>query len=309
MSSILVHAAWVQVVGPCYTVEKGVARFIWEDIFCRYGAVGQITTDNGTEVKGAVHELMKRYGIPQIKISAYNSKANGVVERGHFIIREALLKVCGKNVKQWPTYVPHAFFADKVTVRRQTGFSPFYLLYGCHPVLPFDLAEASFLVDGFTTAMSEEDLLAARIQQLAKHPEDIAQAAETLAKHRFKIKEQFERHFCYRMQREHYSPGTLVLLRNTAVEKSMDRKSKPRYNGPYEVVRRTKGGSYVLAELNGNVHKQGYAAFRLLPYVSRNSKMLESLEPSYPDNSSSDDSSEPSLSDSAMQSISDDSDM
>ncbi|KAF8574764.1 hypothetical protein K439DRAFT_1371611, partial [Ramaria rubella] len=30
------------------------------------------------------------YGIPQIHISPYNSQANGVVERGHFIIREAV---------------------------------------------------------------------------------------------------------------------------------------------------------------------------------------------------------------------------
>ena len=30
--------------------SKNIAQFIWEEIFCRYGAVGQITTDNGGEV-------------------------------------------------------------------------------------------------------------------------------------------------------------------------------------------------------------------------------------------------------------------
>lgn len=65
---------------------KATAQFIWEEIFCRYGAVGHIVTDNGPELQAAVTLLMDRYKIPHIKISAYNSKANGVVERGHFTI-------------------------------------------------------------------------------------------------------------------------------------------------------------------------------------------------------------------------------
>ena len=35
------------------------------------------------------------------------------------------------------------------------------------------------------------------------------------------------------------------------------------------VVRRTKGGSYVLAELTGAVSSLRYAAFRLYPYHAR----------------------------------------
>ena len=145
---------------------KSMSKFLWEEVFCRYGVVGQITTDNGAEVQGAVTDLMDRWNIPHIKISAYNSKANGVVERGHFIIREAILKSCKHDIKEWPNHVHHAFFADKVTVRRATNFSPFYLLHGVDPVLPFDLSEASFLVDGFTKNMATEDLLALRIRQL-----------------------------------------------------------------------------------------------------------------------------------------------
>ena len=35
------------------------------------------------------------------------------------------------------------------------------------------------------------------------------------------------------------------------------------------VLRRTQGGSYILAELDGSVSKLRYAAFRLLPYYSQ----------------------------------------
>ena len=256
---------------------KSMSKFLWEEVFCRYGAVGQITTDNGAEVQGAVTDLMDRWNIPHIKISAYNSKANGVVERGHFIIREAILKSCKHDIKEWPNHVHHAFFADKVTVRRATNFSPFYLLHGVDPVLPFDLSEASFLVDGFTKNMATEDLLALRIRQLEKRPEDVEAAANTLKKNRLKSKEQFEKRFLRRLIKDSYPPGTLVLVRNNTIEKSMNRKHKPRYNGPYEVVRRTTGGSYILQELDGTVWRQGIAAFRIIPYISRRDSRLHDL--------------------------------
>ena len=100
---------------------RAIAQFLWEEIICRYGAIGQVTTDNGPEVRAAFSQLVERYHIPHVRISAYNSKANGVVERGHFTIREAILKACEGNVKKWPEYVSHAFFADKVTVRRSSS--------------------------------------------------------------------------------------------------------------------------------------------------------------------------------------------
>ncbi|CAL1712332.1 unnamed protein product [Somion occarium] len=199
------------------------------------------------------------------------------VERGHAIIRESIVKACDGKVKDWPDYVPHAFFADKITISRSTGFSPYYLLFGVHPVLPFDLLEASFLVEGFHSGMSTTDLLALRIQQLSKKDQDLEKAAEVLAKTRLRSKAQFEKKFEHRIRVESFKPGDLVLVRNTAIERSLNRKTKPRYLGPYEVVRRTFKGAYIVKELNGNLWKQGIAAFRLLPYISRDDSRLQDL--------------------------------
>ncbi|OCB91447.1 hypothetical protein A7U60_g1292 [Sanghuangporus baumii] len=46
----------------------------------------------------------------------------------------------------------------------------------------------------------------------------------------------------------------------------LNRKMKPRYLGPYVVVRKIKAGSYVIAELNRSVSKIRVAAFHLIPY-------------------------------------------
>ena len=56
----------------------------------------------------------------------------------------------------------------------------------------------------------------------------------------------------------------------------MNRKHKPRYLGPYEIVRRTQNGSYVIKELNGDVSRESVAAFRLLAYQPSD-RNLESL--------------------------------
>ena len=53
------------------------------------------------------------------------------------------------------------------------------------------------------------------------------------------------------------------------MEKGLDQKTKPRYLGPFEVSRRTQGGSYILKEMDSTVSQQGVAAFRPLPYHAR----------------------------------------
>ena len=60
--------------------SESLAKFFRDQIYYRYRAIGQVTTDNSPEVKGAFEILIKRLGIPQVKIPPYNKHANRVVE-------------------------------------------------------------------------------------------------------------------------------------------------------------------------------------------------------------------------------------
>jgi transposase-like protein len=251
---------------------EDLANFFWTHIYCRYGCPRKVVTDNGSEVKAGFKALMKQMNIPHVKISAYNKHANGVVEQGHYTLREAVTKSCGGKIEIWPDKLDAALLADRVTVSRVTGFSPYQLLYGTDPLLPFDLAEATFLVSGFRKGMTTAELLTLRICQLSKHPRDIKRAGETLRKARFRSKEQFEKRFIKKLQRSEYSKGELVLVRNVGieVEVSARRKTDDRYFGPYEVERKNQGGAYILRELDGTLFRRNpTAAFRLLPYITR----------------------------------------
>src|ERR1700733_2117829 len=149
-------------------MAKAIAKNFYHQVILRYGNVIDVVTDNGPSFQKDFKHLLKTYGIKQITISPYNSQANGVVERGHYNIREALVKLCKDDISQWPSMVPAACFTDRITIRRATGFSPFFLLHGVHPFLPCDLADATFMVTEFKPGMTDEELLVARTRQLLR---------------------------------------------------------------------------------------------------------------------------------------------
>jgi hypothetical protein len=251
---------------------EDLAGFFVTYLYSRYGCPRKVVTDNGPEVKAGFKRLMKDMNVPHVRISPYNKHANGVVEQGHFTLREALVKSCGGKMNLWPKKLPMALLADRITVSRVTGFSPYQLLYAADPVLPFDLTEATFLVSGFRSGMTTTELLTLRIRQLSKHERDIKRAADTLKKARFRSKEHFERKFVKKLQKDEYKRGELVIIRNVGIEMEVSTKKKTadRYFGPYEVERKNQGGAYILRELDGAPFRQNpTAAFRLLPYITR----------------------------------------
>ena len=93
-------------------------------------------------------------------------------------------------------------------------------------------------------------------QQIAKYPEDLARAAETLRKARFTSKRNFEVRFQKRLVNKVHQIGDLVLVQNTAIEMSHDRKHKQRYLGPYEVAvgKHGKSSNCLLVPLTGFCH-------------------------------------------------------
>jgi hypothetical protein len=80
-----------------------IGVFIFEDILCRWGALEEIITDNGLAFVEALNWLAEQYGIHHIRISLYNSQANRIVEHRHLDVREAIMKVCDREGKKWPT--------------------------------------------------------------------------------------------------------------------------------------------------------------------------------------------------------------
>ena len=220
------------------TKETGAAvgRFVFEDLLCRWGSVEEIVTDNGAPIVAGLDWLAKKYHITHIRISPYNKQANGIVERSHRSVRDSIVKACDGDISRWPVVTPHIFWADRVTVCKDTGFSPFYMAHGIDPILPFNLTEATFLVPKLEKALSYTDLIAIRARQLEKRESDLAAIKDHVLKARYTSIAQFEKENANLIRDYDFPPGSLVLVRNTRIENDLSRKTKPRYLGPLLVV-------------------------------------------------------------------------
>jgi hypothetical protein len=80
--------------------------WLFEDIMCHWGTISEIITDNGPAFVKALEYLSKKYHIHHIRISGYNSRANGIVEQSHFDVQQALYKPVNGSLGPYSTDIP-----------------------------------------------------------------------------------------------------------------------------------------------------------------------------------------------------------
>jgi len=98
--------------------------------------------DEGAEHMKWTDLLLKHYNIRKITATPYHAASNGVIEEGHRPIADALSKLtaCSDEPKAMRINSLLAVrLADRMTVRRTTGYSPFRLMFVQDAVLPIEL--------------------------------------------------------------------------------------------------------------------------------------------------------------------------
>jgi hypothetical protein len=255
-----------------------VADFLWQDVICRFGCIPQITTDNGTEFRGAVDILARKYGITVIRISPYNPAANGMIERGHRTWINSIWKLCGSKKHRWSRWFYHVMWADRVTTRRATGYSPYYLLYGKPYLFPFNLTDKTWYTVDWHGLETTADLLAVRALQIKSLHTNRKKAVDSNTKSRAQAAEQYAIKNARRLISGQYNRGELVLValkgpgivRGSSLPKSADR-----WAGPFKIVKRYISGSYQLEELDGALLKGSVPAGHLKPFYTREGQKVQ----------------------------------
>ena len=250
-------SGWLEAKAIKSTDSQSVAPFVF-DWISRFGLMGQLVYDNGAENKGLTQELITSYWIKNVQIASYHSQANGLVERGHQPVLNALSKLGKKRIKNLPLVV----WADSITTRASTGYASDKLVFGQECVLPVELRAASQAVIAWEKVRTLEDLLVAHARQLERKEEDILTARERIWYNRIKNKVLFDKGHCRR--KEILKVGDLVLLHNTVLNKQWSKKLDNRWLGPYLIKEVWLDlGTYLWSELDGTGLNGVYAQYRL----------------------------------------------
>ncbi|CAD6952494.1 unnamed protein product [Tilletia caries] len=247
-------SGWVEARALRHKSSRSVARFLVKDVFTRHGLPIQVTTDQGTEFKGVVDELLNKYKIDITRTSVYNPRANGAVERGHPPLKEAIVHAARTLGAPWPEVDSLACWIDRTSIRRQYGASPFSLLHAHEPVLPIDLSSPE-LVQKYAVIKDDEDALLAaiaeRVARLGTHKEllELARKSKSTDRERAVARRNLQESLVM----PSFQPGQLVLVRNFKGISSHEAEVKLQDNwvGPFKVLWQTINGGVWMTTMQG----------------------------------------------------------
>jgi hypothetical protein len=260
-------SGWPEAKALANATAEEVATFLWEEVVCRHGVFGRLVIDGGPENQGFATAFTKKYGIERVQISAYNSKANGMVERGHRSISEALSRM-GGGKRRWRKNLAAVLLAERTSIHRPTGVTPFFLVYGREAILPIDTRYPIWRLLDWHKVRSGEELLALRARQLQLRGDDIEEIILRKRRIREEGKDSFDQ--SHQIRKEEIKVKDIVLAYHSkrAIDMSSNLKLSFRWLGPYRVKKaNTLKGTYTLEEVDGTPLKGTYAGNRLKKFV------------------------------------------
>jgi hypothetical protein len=123
---------------------KGMDAATCADVFiaswvARFGVPGRLTSDRGTQFTSTLWgNICRQLGIAHSTTTAYHPQANGMVERSHRQLKDALKsRLAGPA---WPQHLPWVLLGLRSAPKEDSAVSSAELVYGAPLVLPAQLA-------------------------------------------------------------------------------------------------------------------------------------------------------------------------
>jgi len=139
--------------------SKKAVEFL-NQIIHRFGVPNSIIIDLGTQFIGTTfRDFCDDRGIVIKYVSVAHPRANGQVERANGMIIDALKKMLytenDRAPGRWMKELPAAVWGLRTQPSRNTGVSPYIMIYGAEAVLPSDVAFGSSRVEHFDQSSAD----------------------------------------------------------------------------------------------------------------------------------------------------------
>lgn len=131
---------WAEARATKQVTAKDVAKFVFQDICCKFGVPLELLSDKGPGFRAdLLDDLCDKMRIKHRYTTPYYPQCNGLNERfnGEFV--QILSKVTEHQGKNWDLELPSALWAYRTSVKTSTGFTPFRLVYGKEALLPVEV--------------------------------------------------------------------------------------------------------------------------------------------------------------------------
>ena len=132
------HTRWPEICPIKDARAETVSNAFISTWISRYGCPISITTDRGPQFESALWtSLMDTLGSVRIKTTAYHPQANGLIERLHRRVKDALKTQADPH--HWLEKLPLILLSMRSAVKEDLGYSTAELMFGVNLRLPCDL--------------------------------------------------------------------------------------------------------------------------------------------------------------------------
>ena len=117
---------WIEAIPSRQANDSIIIKFIETHILSRFGCPRKIITDNAaTFGSNNMVEFCHKYKITLGHSTAYYPQGNGLAESSNKSLVNIIKKLLEDNNKSWHTKLVHALWADRLTLKKSIGMSPY----------------------------------------------------------------------------------------------------------------------------------------------------------------------------------------
>ncbi len=117
-----------------------IANIFFETIFRLHGLPWVIVSDRDPKFTSKFWKMLFKLTDTKLAMStAFHPQTDGQTERANRTLEQYLQAFVNYKQNNWASLLPVAEFTINNAKNASTGFSPFYLANGCHPVTPTTL--------------------------------------------------------------------------------------------------------------------------------------------------------------------------